>query len=69
MQFIFMHYLSLPIAPTCVLIHPDGKRMHSFGYRAETKYAELSLEKKEHKQWYFFRRFKMMLFDKMVNIC
>lgn len=49
--------------PTCVLIKSDGKTLESFGYDAETKYAELALEGK-HKQWYFFKRFKMMLFRK-----
>ncbi|XP_045204106.2 heat shock 70 kDa protein 12A-like [Mercenaria mercenaria] len=50
--------------PTCVLIKPDGKTLHSFAYDAETKYAELAEENK-HKDWYFFRRFKMMLFGKI----
>ncbi|XP_053400546.1 heat shock 70 kDa protein 12A-like [Mercenaria mercenaria] len=51
-------------APTCVLINPDGKTLDSFGYVAETKYAELAADEL-HKPWFFFRRFKMMLFDKM----
>ncbi|WAR26663.1 HS12B-like protein, partial [Mya arenaria] len=46
--------------PTCVLIKPDGKTLHSFGFDAETKYAEL-IEEDEHNNWYFFKRFKMML--------
>ncbi|XP_053399341.1 heat shock 70 kDa protein 12A-like isoform X3 [Mercenaria mercenaria] len=50
--------------PTCVLINPDGKTLDSFGYEAETKYAELATDEL-HKPWFFFRRFKMMLFDKM----
>ncbi|XP_060589195.1 heat shock 70 kDa protein 12A-like [Ruditapes philippinarum] len=53
-------------APTCVLIKPDGKTLHSFGYAAETKYANLA-EEGTHKRWYYFRRFKMMLYDKMTN--
>ncbi|XP_060551254.1 heat shock 70 kDa protein 12B-like, partial [Ruditapes philippinarum] len=51
-------------APTCVLIKPDGETLDSFGYAAETKYAELAVEG-THKPWYYFRRFKMMLYDKM----
>ncbi|XP_060596890.1 heat shock 70 kDa protein 12A-like [Ruditapes philippinarum] len=55
-------------APTCVLIKPDGRTFDSFGYTAESKYAELVAEEK-HEQWYFFRRFKMMLFDKIEDAC
>ncbi|XP_045204275.2 heat shock 70 kDa protein 12A-like [Mercenaria mercenaria] len=50
--------------PTCVLIHPDGKRLHSFGYEAESKYGELALDKR-HKQWFFFKRFKMSLYGRI----
>ncbi|WAR14045.1 HS12A-like protein [Mya arenaria] len=49
--------------PTCILIKPDGKTLEAFGYEAETKYADLAGENK-HKKWYYFRRFKMKLFDK-----
>ncbi|KAL4230693.1 Heat shock 70 kDa protein 12A [Mactra antiquata] len=48
--------------PTCALIKPDGTTLHSFGYDAETKYASLA-DTEEHKPWYFFSRFKMLLFD------
>ncbi|XP_060558649.1 heat shock 70 kDa protein 12B-like [Ruditapes philippinarum] len=51
-------------APTCVLIEPDGKTLDSFGYKAENKYADLS-EERAHEPWYYFWRFKMMLYDKM----
>ncbi|XP_060559752.1 heat shock 70 kDa protein 12A-like [Ruditapes philippinarum] len=50
--------------PTTILIHPDGKTIDSFGFDAETKYAELA-EENQHKEWYFFKRFKMLLFDKI----
>lgn len=50
--------------PTCVLIEPNGKMLHSFGYEAENKYVELALDK-VHTEWYFFKRFKMILFDKL----
>ncbi|KAL4230424.1 Heat shock 70 kDa protein 12A [Mactra antiquata] len=48
--------------PTCVLINPDGETLHSFGYDAESKYADLAGDE-EHSTWYFFRRFKMKLFS------
>ncbi|CAG2213183.1 Heat shock 70 kDa protein 12B,Heat shock 70 kDa protein 12A [Mytilus edulis] len=47
--------------PTCILLQPN-KSFHSFGYEAEEKYAELALEE-EHENWYFFKRFKMSLFN------
>ncbi|KAL3879863.1 hypothetical protein ACJMK2_032141 [Sinanodonta woodiana] len=53
-------------APTTVLIKPDAKTFDSFGYEAETRYIELaSDDNNEHKRWYYFRRFKMMLHGKM----
>ncbi|XP_060065872.1 heat shock 70 kDa protein 12B-like [Ylistrum balloti] len=48
-------------APTCVLFNPQGK-FDSFGYDAENRYAELTLTN-EHQDWYYFRRFKMMLYN------
>ncbi|KAL3879594.1 hypothetical protein ACJMK2_031883 [Sinanodonta woodiana] len=53
-------------APTTVLIKPDAKTFDSFGYEAERKYTDLaSNDNYEHKRWYYFRRFKMMLHGKM----
>ena len=53
---------------TCVLFKPD-KTFHSFGYEAEDHYGELAAEETgEHKTWYYFRRFKMQLFDKRVGV-
>ncbi|KAL3879590.1 hypothetical protein ACJMK2_031879 [Sinanodonta woodiana] len=53
-------------APTTVLIKPDARTLDSFGYEAETKYSELASEdNNEHKRWYYFRRFKMMLHEKV----
>ncbi|XP_052284848.1 heat shock 70 kDa protein 12A-like isoform X2 [Dreissena polymorpha] len=49
-------------APTCVLIRSDGKTVDAFGYEAEDKYAKLS-QKNEHKDWYYFKHFKMKLFE------
>lgn len=50
--------------PTCILFYPTGK-FHSFGYDAEEMYSDLALEDKHH-HWYYFRRFKMMLYNNEV---
>ncbi|XP_052795059.1 heat shock 70 kDa protein 12A-like [Mya arenaria] len=50
--------------PTCVLIKPDGRTLAAFGYEAESRYADLAEEEK-HVNWFFFRRFKMMLYGKI----
>ncbi|XP_045204834.2 heat shock 70 kDa protein 12B-like [Mercenaria mercenaria] len=47
--------------PTCVLLKPD-KSFFKFGYEAEDRYNDIAdLRTGEHKQYYFFRRFKMIL--------
>ena len=51
--------------PTCVLLEPDTS-FHSFGYEAEEKYEELALND-EHDSWYFFKRFKMSLYNNTVS--
>ena len=51
--------------PTCVLFD-NTKKFKYFGFEAEDKYSDLATDQ-EHTNWYFFRRFKMMLFDKMVR--
>ena len=62
-----MNFLGLKTS-TCVLFHPD-KTFHSFGYDAEDHYAGMaSLGTGEHKEWYYFRRFKMQMFDKKVEV-
>ncbi|XP_033742407.1 heat shock 70 kDa protein 12A-like [Pecten maximus] len=48
--------------PTCVLFD-ENKRFHSFGYEAEDKYSDLALDDEEE-DWYFFRRFKMELYNR-----
>ncbi|XP_052674624.1 heat shock 70 kDa protein 12A-like [Crassostrea angulata] len=48
---------------TCVLFDPTEK-FNSFGYDAEEKYSNLALDDNHH-DWYYFRRFKMMLYNKM----
>ncbi|XP_048742757.2 heat shock 70 kDa protein 12B-like isoform X2 [Ostrea edulis] len=45
---------------TCVLFTKEGKFSH-FGFDAECKYSDL-MENNDHKEWYFFRRFKMCLY-------
>ncbi|XP_062608874.1 heat shock 70 kDa protein 12A-like [Saccostrea cucullata] len=50
--------------PTCALFTPK-KKFHSFGYEAEDEFVSLS-ENDEHKDWYFFRRFKMKLYKKVT---
>ncbi|OWF47858.1 Heat shock 70 kDa protein 12B [Mizuhopecten yessoensis] len=50
---------------TCVLFKPDGT-FHSFGYKAEDYYTELYMDDK-HKDWFFFRRFKMELYKDHIN--
>ncbi|XP_052674336.1 heat shock 70 kDa protein 12A-like [Crassostrea angulata] len=48
---------------TCILFDSTQK-FHSFGYEAEEKYSNLALDDQHH-DWYFFKRFKMMLYSKM----
>lgn len=49
--------------PTTVLLDKD-ENLVDFGFGAETAYAELS-ENEEHEEYYYFQRFKMMLYDKV----
>ena len=51
---------------TCILFDALGN-FDSFGFEAEENYANLAATNK-HLDWYFFRRFKMMLYEKMVFI-
>ncbi|KAL3887212.1 hypothetical protein ACJMK2_027161 [Sinanodonta woodiana] len=60
------HFISLK-APTTALIKPDGKTLDSFGYEAETKYANLACSD-EYKAWYYFRHFKMLLHVRKAGI-
>ena len=50
---------------TCILFDADRK-FSKFGFEAEAKYIDLIMDK-EHETWYFFRRFKMTLYDKQVR--
>ena len=51
---------------TCALFDKD-KNLVKFGFEAEDEYADLASED-QHREYYFFRRFKMKLFDKMVRL-
>jgi hypothetical protein len=53
--------------PTTILIEPDGRTLHSFGYDAENKYIDL-IQDEEQEHWYYFERFKMKLYDQQVTI-
>ncbi|WAQ94602.1 HS12B-like protein [Mya arenaria] len=48
--------------PTTVLIQPDGKTLEAFGFEAETRYTEL-IDEDEHESYFFFKRFKMKLWN------
>ena len=52
--------------PSCILFDPTQK-LHSFGGDAEDKYTELAQED-EHIDWFYFKRFKMQLYDKHVSL-
>ncbi|XP_045202781.2 heat shock 70 kDa protein 12B-like [Mercenaria mercenaria] len=45
---------------SCVLFRPNGQ-FDSFGFEAEDRYSDLTLDN-EHHDWLYFRRFKMMLY-------
>ncbi|XP_061164989.1 heat shock 70 kDa protein 12B-like [Saccostrea echinata] len=49
--------------PTTLLMDGD-QNFVAFGYEAESKYAELA-EEDEHLDYYYFRRFKMVLYNKL----
>jgi hypothetical protein len=57
--------LSLKTA-SCILFDPTQK-FHSFGGDAEDKYTELAQED-HHRDWFYFKRFKMQLYDKHVSL-
>ncbi|KAK3602710.1 hypothetical protein CHS0354_017152 [Potamilus streckersoni] len=46
-------------APTSILFDTNRK-FHSFGFEAENKYKDFAA-KQTHRQWFFFKHFKMML--------
>jgi len=52
-------------APSCALFTPEGV-FDSFGYDAEERYADLANDG-QHKDWYYFSRFKMLLYENKVS--
>lgn len=53
--------------PSCVLLDKDQNFM-SFGYQAEDKYNQIAQDdKKDHREYYYFRRFKMILHSRSVR--
>ncbi|XP_062620266.1 heat shock 70 kDa protein 12B-like [Saccostrea cucullata] len=57
--------LSTLNTPTCVLFNKD-RVFDSFVYEAENKYSELA-EEEEHEEWYYFKRFKMSIFNRQAS--
>lgn len=54
--------------PTVLLLNPD-REFVAFGFEAESKYSELLQDDPDEAQkWYYFSRFKMQLYNNMVNI-
>ena len=53
--------------PTVLLLKPD-MTFHSFGYEAEAMYAGLAEREDENwKDWRYFERFKMLLYEEQVK--
>ncbi|XP_069129609.1 heat shock 70 kDa protein 12A-like [Argopecten irradians] len=52
----------LSLKTSSAVLFDASETLHSFGFDAEDKYAAL-MEKNLHETWYFFRRFKMSLYD------
>ncbi|KAL4230094.1 hypothetical protein ACF0H5_010479 [Mactra antiquata] len=50
--------------PSILLLNPD-KSFKSFGYDAENDYADLAIDNK-HTDYYFFRHFKMLLYQSKI---
>ena len=52
--------------PTCILFDSE-RRFHSFGFKAEDEYAELS-RRGVASSWFFFKQFKLALHDAKVRV-
>ena len=52
-------------APTSILLNPDGS-VKAFGYEAIKHYGDLA-EYDQHKDHYFFNKFKMNLYQQGVS--
>ena len=53
-------------APTTLLLNPD-KSFCKFGFDAEKEYAALA-EDNNHRDYFFFRRFKLILKPELTNV-
>ena len=51
--------------PTILLLD-NSKKFVAFGYEAEEQYSDIAAEEK-HKEYYYFRRFKMLLHKVAVS--
>lgn len=56
-----------PLLTTSCILFNKKKLFHSFGYDAENKYSELTLDE-QHQEWYFFKNFKMSLCNKKAQL-
>ena len=64
----YVHRLRIsqaPKTPTSILFTPI-ECFAAFGYEAEERYAALS-QQGRHKDWYFFKRFKLTLYNNKVG--
>lgn len=52
--------------PSCILFDPNRK-FHSFGFEAEDTYVRLA-EDEDHYKWFYFNRFKMILYENKVHV-
>lgn len=52
--------------PTSVLLDPN-KKFSAFGHAADEKYEEL-IDKQEHENWFYFRDFKMELYNTKMQV-
>lgn len=50
---------------TCILFTED-QEVDKFGFEAEAKYLNL-ISDNNHNNWYFFKKFKMSLYEMQVN--
>lgn len=47
------------------ILFDKNKKLVAFGFEAEDKYCDLTLDNLDA-EWYYFRRFKMLLYDSQV---
>ncbi|XP_060570239.1 heat shock 70 kDa protein 12A-like [Ruditapes philippinarum] len=54
--------VSISLKTSSTILFKPNRQFDSFGFEAEDKYSDLALDD-EHRDWYYFRRFKMMLYS------